>query len=108
MNERYGTMDRLSLAIDGLPLKVNQILPADVVITQNPPSLGFTLAPEIAGNNQLRCFNSTYDQLDIKRLGPRAEVRFPGPLPSGRARVNCTMPGPDGRWRWFGKQFLVP
>jgi hypothetical protein len=41
-------------------------------------------------------------------LGPRAEVRFPGPLPSGRARVNCTMPGPDGRWRWFGKQFLVP
>ena len=59
-------------------------------------------------NNQLRCFNNTYDQLKISRLGPRAEVRFPGLLPSGRARVNCTMPGPDGRWRWFGKQFLVP
>ena len=108
MNERYGAMDRLSLAIDGLPLKANQILPADVVIGKNPPDFGFTLAPEIATNSQLRCFNNTYDQLKISRLGPRAEVRFPGPLPSGRARVNCTMPGPDGRWRWFGKQFLVP
>ena len=108
MNERYGAMDRLSLAIDGLPLKANQILPADVVIGNNPPDFGFTLAPEIATNSQLSCFNSTYDQLKISRLGPRAEVRFPGPLPSGRARVNCTMPGPNGRWRWFGKQFLVP
>jgi peptidoglycan/xylan/chitin deacetylase (PgdA/CDA1 family) len=108
MNEQYGAIDRLTLAIDGLPLKANQILPADVVIAKNPPDFGFTLAPEIATNNQLRCFNNTYDQLRISRLGPRVEVRFPGPLPSGRARVNCTMPGPDGRWRWFGKQFLVP
>ncbi len=107
-NEQYGAMDRLTLAIDGLPLKVNQILPADVVIDTNPPALGFTLDQEIAENRQLRCFNSTYGKLSVDRIGPRAEVRFPGKLPSGRARVNCTMPGPDGRWRWFGKQFFVP
>ena len=107
-NEQYGAMDRLTLAIDGLPLKVNQILPADVVINTNPPALGFTLVQEIADNRQLRCFNSTYGKLSLDRIGPRAEVRFPGPLPSGRARINCTMPGPDGRWRWFGKQLLVP
>ena len=107
-NEQYGAMDRLTLAIDGLPLKVNQILPTDVVIDINPPALGFTLSHEIAGNRQLRCFNSTYGKLSVDRIGSRAEVRFPGSLPSGRARVNCTMPGPDGRWRWFGKQFLVP
>ena len=107
-NEQYGAMDRLILAIDGLPLKVNQILPADVVIDANPPALGFTLVQEIADNRQLRCFNSTFGKLNVDRIGPRAEVRFPGALPSGRARVNCTMPGPDGRWRWFGKQFLVP
>ena len=107
-NERYGSMDRLTLAIDGLPLKVNQILPADVVIKSNPPALGFTLVNEIADNRQLRCFNSTYGKLSVDRIGPRAEVRFPGALPPGRARVNCTMPGPDGRWRWFGKQFIVP
>ena len=107
-NEQYGSMDRLTLAIDGLPLKANQIVPADVVIDKNPPALGFTLVKEIADDGQLRCFNSTYGKLRVDRIGPRAEVRFPGALPTGRARVNCTMPGPDGRWRWFGKQFLVP
>ena len=108
MNERYGTIERLKLAINGLPLKVDQILPEDVAITVNPPSFGFTLADQIVENTQLNCFNSTYENLTITRFGPRVEIRFPGPLPSGRARVNCTMPTSDGRWRWLGKQFLIP
>jgi len=108
MNEQYGTEERLRLAINGLPLKVSQILPEDVLIDQNPPAFGFTLAPDLTEAQQLNCFNTTYNSLDITRFGQRVEVRFPGPLPAGRARVNCTMPATDGRWRWFGKQFLVP
>ena len=108
LNERYGNIERLSLAINGLPLKVSQTLPADMVVANNPPTFGFTLSQDIAGNRQLRCFNSKYGKLVVERLGPRAEIRFPGALPKGRSRVNCTMPGPNGRWRWFGRQFLVP
>jgi hypothetical protein len=33
---------------------------------------------------------------------------MPGAFSPGRARVNCTMPGPDGRWRWLGVPFFVP
>ncbi len=45
----------------------------------------------------------------IERLGARRfEVRLAEPFPPGRARVNCTLPGPAGRWRWFGMQFVVP
>ena len=110
MNERYGTIDRLQLAINGLPLKVDQIVPEDVVLNDanNPPNYGFTLAPDIANDRQLRCFNSTYGKLEVNILGPRAEIRLPGPFAKGRARINCTMPGGDGRWRWFGRQFLIP
>ena len=110
MNEQYGSLDRLQLAIDGLPLKVDQIVPEDVVLNDdnNPPNYGFTLAPDIANDRQLRCFNSTYGKLEVNILGPRAEIRLPGPLGQGRARINCTMPGGDGRWRWFGRQFLIP
>ena len=110
MNERYGTIDRLQLAIDGLPLKVDQIVPEDVVLddSNNPPNYGFTLASDIANDRQLRCFNSTYGKLEVNILGPRAEIRLPGPFAKGRARINCTMPGSDGRWRWFGRQFLIP
>ena len=107
MNEQYGNRDRLELAINGLPLKVSEIVPSDVVLRENPPLYGFTLAPEMDQERQLRCFNSKYGKLDVAILGRRAEVRMPGPLVGKRARINCTMPGPDNRWRWFGRQFLT-
>ena len=106
MNEQYGTLSRLDLAINGLPLKVDQITPEDVILDQNPPIYGFTLAPDMDKPKQLRCFNSIYGQLDVTMMGRRAEIRLPGPLNGNRARINCTMPGEDGRWRWFGRQFL--
>ncbi len=80
MNEQFGTMERLELAINGLPLKVNQVTPADMVLEENPPIYGFTLAPDMDQQDQLRCFNSTYGKLEVTVLGRRAEVRLPGPL----------------------------
>ncbi|MEK9553269.1 MAG: polysaccharide deacetylase family protein [Alphaproteobacteria bacterium] len=107
MNEEYGNRERLELAINGLPLKVSEIVPADVVLGENPPLYGFTLANDMDQERQLRCFNSKYGKLDVSMIGRRAEIRMPGPLVGTRARVNCTMPGPEGRWRWFGRQFLT-
>ena len=46
-------------------------------------------------------------QLDVEILGPRAEIRLPGVLKGPRSRINCTMPAENGRWRWFGRQFLT-
>jgi hypothetical protein len=37
----------------------------------------------------------------------RIEARFASPLAQGRTRLNCTMPGGDGRVRWFGTSFYV-
>ena len=106
-NEAYGDLERLSLAANGLPLKVTQITPADMVITQNPPFYGFTLDEDMEPKKQLRCFSSRYGKLDVSLLGRRAEIRLPGPLEGPRFRINCTMPGKDKRWRWFGRQFLT-
>ena len=33
---------------------------------------------------------------------------LPGPMAKGRHRINCTRPGPEGRWRWTGLQIYVP
>ncbi|MGC6516981.1 MAG: polysaccharide deacetylase family protein [Candidatus Puniceispirillaceae bacterium] len=106
-NETYGDLNRLALAANGLPLKVSQITPADMVISQNPPFYGFTLSEDMEPKNQLRCFNARYGKLDVSLLGQRAEIRLPGPLDGPRFRINCTMPGKDQRWRWFGRQFLT-
>ena len=106
-NETYGDLKRLTLAANGLPLVVTDITPQDMVIQNNPPYYGFTLSQEMEPKKQLRCFSSKYGKLDVSLIGYRAEVRLPGPLDGPRFRINCTMPAEEGRWRWFGRQFLT-
>ncbi len=108
LNENYGTLSRLELAVNGLPLKITDLTPEDMVLTQNPPLYGFTLHQDMTPSSQLRCFASGYGKVDVTMLGRRAEVRLPGPFETGRSRINCTMPAGDNRWRWFGRQFLAP
>jgi peptidoglycan/xylan/chitin deacetylase (PgdA/CDA1 family) len=108
-NETYGDMDRFRLAVNSLPLPVRDVTPADFLIRPagNPPPFGFTVDESVSGTAALNCFAST-GQSTLERLGERRiEVRLTQPLRPGRARINCTMPGPDGRWRWFGTQFYM-
>ena len=107
-NENYGALSRLKLAINGLPLKIKDLTPDDMVLTDNPPIYGFTLDEEMSPVSQLRCFASNHGKLEVSLLGLRAEIRLPGPLPSPRGRINCTMPAGKERWRWYGRQFLTP
>ncbi len=107
-NENYGALSRLKLAINGLPLKIKDLTPEDMVLSQNPPIYGFTLDEEMSPVSQLRCFASEHGKLEVSLLGLRAEIRLPGPLPSPRGRINCTMPAGKERWRWYGRQFLTP
>ena len=106
-NETYGTLDRLKLAVNGKPLRVSDITPANMVLSENPPLYGFTISESLMPARQLRCFASGYGKVDVAQLGRRAEVRLPGALKGPRARINCTMPAGEGRWRWLGRQFLT-
>ncbi|WP_421779456.1 polysaccharide deacetylase family protein [Kiloniella litopenaei] len=114
-NDRFGTMERFKLAINSLPLPVSAVLPENLTLTEatNPPLIGFTIAPEIKPRENgsyrgLNCYSSQ-GELTIQELGGgRIEVRLKEPFKAGRARLNCTMLGPNGRWRWFGQQYYIP
>ena len=108
LNETYGGIDRFRLAANALPLPVTDVLPSDPVLQVNPPAFGFTVRPGLTSLAQLACFASGQGRTKLQRLGNRIEVRVTEPFPPGRSRINCTMPGPDQRWRWFGMQFFVP
>ncbi len=111
LNEQYGGLDRFRLVANALSLPVSEIVPADpVVLDPNPPFYGFTVDQALSEQlDRLACFASGQGKVQVERLaGRRVEVRLTAPLTQRRARVNCTMPGPDGRWRWFGRQFYVP
>jgi len=108
LNERFGDMERFRLIVNVLALPADSITPRDPLLHENPPAFGFTVDPEVGGLDALACYESTGTRPSVERLGEsRFEVRFAGPFPRGRGRVNCTAPGPDGRWRWFGMQFYV-
>jgi poly-beta-1,6-N-acetyl-D-glucosamine N-deacetylase len=108
LNEKFAGIDRFRLIANALPLPVTDIIPANPVLGDNPPAFGFTIARDIAGLAGLACFASSEGEVHLERLERRVEVRFREPFPPGRSRINCTMPGPEGRWRWFGMQFVVP
>ena len=112
MNEAYGNIGRFRLAANALPLQVRDITPADPLLSaaNNPPHFGFTVFGEAVRNlGALACYSSGQGKARLERLGrQRIEVRLEQPFPVGRARMNCTMPGGKGRWRWFGIQFYVP
>ena len=107
LNERYGGIDRFRLVVNSLPLPVDDVLPSDPLLVENPPAFGFTVDSSVGSIKQLACFSSNEGELRLERLGRRIEARFNSMLPKGRSRVNCTLPGPNKRWRWFGIQFLV-
>jgi poly-beta-1,6-N-acetyl-D-glucosamine N-deacetylase len=112
LNEQYGDKTRFTRIIGALPLPVHDITPANPLIGKgfgaNPPAFGFTLDASLTNTGALSCFHSPFGPVPITKLGThRVEIRFPKAFKPGRARINCTMPGPNRRIRWFGSQFLV-
>ncbi|BAI70682.1 glycoside deacetylase [Azospirillum sp. B510] len=109
MNETYGSADRFELAANALPLPVSDLTPDDPLVTVNPPPLGFTIADGVGDSSKLACFATGQGRTALERIAEdRVEVRIKDPFPPGRARVNCTLPAAEGRWRWLGVQFLIP
>lgn len=108
-NEKYSKMERFRLIVNARALPVYDVLPINATVSQNPPSIGFTVDKQVRGLSALSCYPSHLGKAaSITRIGGnRVEVRFDKPLPQGRSRINCTMPGPDKRWYWFGLPFFV-
>ncbi len=113
LNERYGETGRFAMIVDTMGLPVTDILPEDMPIrgasAANPPLIGFTAEPAAGPLHRLACFASNGAEVDVEFLGDRrVEIRLDRPFGPGRSRLNCTLPTPDGRFRWLGLPFVVP
>ncbi|WP_373088004.1 polysaccharide deacetylase family protein [Sneathiella sp.] len=111
MSENYGGIGRFRLAANALPLRVAEVTPSDNVLRRNPPNFGFTVTEDYGGLNGLSCFssNQTGGAVPIEKIGSsRVEVRLASAFKPGQGRINCTLLGPDRRWRWFGSLFYIP
>ena len=112
LNEQYGDKSRFARIIATLPLPVHDITPPNPLIGKKfgttPPAFGFTVDSTLTNIDNLTCYHSPFGPLPFTKLGThRVEIRFTNALKPGRVRINCTMPGPNRRSRWFGSQFVV-
>lgn len=107
-NEIYSDIDRFRLIVNSRALPVQDVLPRTVNLEQNPPAVGFTVDETITGLSAMGCYPSHMSEpATINRIGTnRIEIRFADAFPAGRHRINCTMPGPEGRWYWLGLPFF--
>lgn len=108
LNETYGGIDRFRLTAHALPLPIRDRVPADLILEVNPPLFGFTVDEAVGNAEKIDCYASGQGKTKTEALGQRVEVRLTQPFPPGRARINCTMAGDEGRWRWYGIQFYIP
>lgn len=109
LNEDYGSLDRFRLVTNTRALPIADVEPKDAMLEgNNPPAIGFSLARDVGSLNGLSCYVSGEGKVALENLGNvRVEVRPTQPFAKGRTRLNCTMPGPDGRWYWYGRLFYV-
>ncbi len=115
MTDNFGDLQRFQLTASALPLPVSDVIPDDTVIKNNPPLIGFTVAPEIKNLSKLSCFVSGVGKAPLTKVGGgRIEIRLKDPLDDRRTRVNCTVPdetvipGQGQQWRWFGMLLIDP
>lgn len=115
MTDDFGDLDRFMLTAHALPLPVGDVTPEDALISQNPPTIGFTVTPELHNLDKLACFASGLEgKLPLTHIGNRIEIRPPQPFTDRRTRINCTLPnetftpGEEPNWRWYGMLLTLP
>ena len=109
LNENHGGIDRFRLIVNTLPFGVHEVSPADPILAENPPTVGFTIKPPAPDPDAFACYASDGVSAELEhRDGGRVTVRFDRPFPPGRVRLNCTARVETGRWRWFGLQLVAP
>ncbi len=102
----YGQLNSLEdkLRSKALPVDASQL--PDGVISENPPTLSFSV-PETINVDRLSCFASGQGRVDFQVSGgDRVILQAPKSFNSRRFRYNCTHPAPDGSYYWLSQQWL--
>lgn len=110
MTDAFGTIERLRLATDSLPLPVADVLPSGgPVVNENPPLISFSIPEGYQRIRKVICYLSGHGKLPVETIaGLRVEIRIQNPLKSGYHRVNCTASSRSGNWRWYARRIYIP
>jgi peptidoglycan/xylan/chitin deacetylase (PgdA/CDA1 family) len=106
----YSDLDSLKVKLNSLAMPIHKLEPYDPKLAFNTsdPSLSFAVEEPDFELQKLACFYKG-KSLAVIRRGDSIHINFPGVIPPGRSRVNCTAPSikHQGRFYWYSHPWFV-
>lgn len=114
MAAQFADLKGFITKVNTLPLPIVSVVPVEPVlpIGERRPALNLRLAPGKYTRDNLRCYVSGSDQVEMTWSDSQADSVQVAPLfdlQPGRHRTNCTMPSNQkGRFHWYSHNWIVP
>ena len=111
INENYGELDRFKSIINFFPLEFKNLIPEEKKLTNknNPPEFEVEFFENQKNLNNINCYSNegnNWAKSNTNFLNNKLTIKFRDTFIPRRGRVNCSL-NDNGKWRWFGVQFVV-
>ncbi len=108
---RYAELPGFLLKAASLPFPLEWVRPWDPLLQgPQPPAWTVRLARTPPRWRELACYASGQGRIEVVWREPGREftTQAPAPFSARRGRYNCTVPTPEGRWRWLSQEWVAP
>ena len=111
INEKYGEIKRFKSIIKYYPLEYKELKPEEKKLSEenNPPNFKVKFFDNQKNIENINCYSNEGDKWmksNIKLVDKELTIEFREPFLPRRGRINCSV-NDNGKWRWFGTQFIV-
>ena len=111
INEKYGDLKRFNSLINYNPLEYKSLKPKEKKLENkdNPPKLIVEFFENQKNIKNINCYSNdggSWGQPNLVFEKNILYINFESKFLPRRGRVNCSL-NDDGRWRWFGTQFVI-
>jgi len=111
INEKYGEIKRFESIINYYPLEYKNLEPDEKKLSKenNPPKFKVNFFDDQKNIENINCYSNEGDKWmksNIKLIDKELTIKFREPFLPRRGRINCSV-NDNGKWRWFGTQFII-
>ncbi len=111
INEKYGEIKRFKSIINYYPLEYKNLEPEEKKLSKenNPPKFKVRFFDNQKNIENINCYSNEGDKWmksNIKLVEKELTIEFREPFLPRRGRINCSL-NDNGKWRWFGTQFII-
>ncbi len=111
INEHYGEIKRFDSIVKTFPLEYKNLKPIEKKINKknNPPNFSVEFFDNQKNIKNIQCYSNEGDKWEksITRINKNTlTIKFREAFKPRRGRINCSL-NDNGKWRWFGAQFIV-